>query len=386
MKKPKVFIAYPHPGLINHGFHFSLLRAAMTTADYQTFISSVISGVSIARARNHLTKVFLATEYDYMLMCDTDGAWPPSAIKKLIDDDVPIVAGHALGQEGDGSLFSAVLDFRDGALARRPVGEGLTKVAAVGMHFTLIKREVLETLGVAPMWPFQATAYQSEEQHTISEIGEDATFCLRAASKGFDTYVDYRVPIGHEKPRVLWPEGTSLDPLELNGIQTLALVDPDSEEASRINEEYGTHMASLKRAVEATDGPILEIGTGVYSTPYLHEVSKTGRLVISVEADSRWFNAAKGQYASRGHRVLEAVPATGEFDVVLIDHDPEDLRMPALEALRGRFTYAVIHDTQPDTPEHREWKEVLSSFAHSHVDDSVLPWTTTVSDVRPIPP
>ena len=32
----------------------------------------------------------------------------------------------------------------------------------------------------------------------------------------------------------------------------------------------GTHLPVLMDIVSKTDGPILEIGTGVFSTPYLH--------------------------------------------------------------------------------------------------------------------
>ena len=383
--KPKVYIGYVHGGNVTHGFMFSMLRTAMwQEAEYIPRVFGQHSGVSIAKHRNKLVGMFLRSECDYWLSIDTDACWAPESVNRLLAHDVPIVAGHALGMDyGSEHTFSAVLDYDEqGDINRRKsIGTGLTKVAGVGMHFTLIRRDVCEKLGNGPGWPFAESIYRNEKAKHYQTVGEDLTFCLRAKEKGdFDTYVDYDCPIGHVKSTVLWPEGTDLDPRAPKEMGII-LGGPESSAG------FGSHMPSLRAAVQATTGPILELGGGHYSTPYLHEVSNSGRLVVTVETAKDWFDQFAKQYPSEYHRVVKEVPAEPEhFDVVLIDQDPEELRRGALEALRGRFTYAIIHDTQPAVFPVVVWGAYLDSFPYRRDDKPEnLPWTTTVSDAREIP-
>ena len=52
---------------------------------------------------------------------------------------------------------------------------------------------------------------------------------------------------------------------------------------------YGTHLAPLIRAMERTTGPVLELGVGFFSTPYLHYACQsTGRHLTSYETSKTW--------------------------------------------------------------------------------------------------
>ena len=224
--KPIVFIAYCHPGTITHDFHTSILRALLEGKDHGYYSLAVpsFSGVSIARNRNKLAAYFLQSNAEYMLMCDTDGAWPPEAVAQLLAHDVPIVSGLAMGIDmPSGTPFPAILEWgEDGLAVRRELTDedsGLIKIGAVGMHFTLIEREVIEALGTGPGYPFAATRLVSEKdgQTRAGFIGEDVTFCLRAKRLGFDVYVDLDCPVGHYKARLIWPPG--VDGNEVLGVK-----------------------------------------------------------------------------------------------------------------------------------------------------------------------
>ncbi len=61
---------------------------------------------------------------------------------------------------------------------------------------------------------------------------------------------------------------------------------------------YGTHMACLIAAVINTTGPVLELGSGHYSTPLLHVLcsphdGKPARLLVSTETELNWLNKLK---------------------------------------------------------------------------------------------
>ena len=88
----------------------------------------------------------------------------------------------------------------------------------------------------------------------------------------------------------------------------------DSEEARTVysslnpdHGEYGTHTRLLWAAAKATQGDILEMGTGAFSTPMLHNL--TGRSLVSAETDSAWLS--KFQEQGFGHHQLLLVPVYG---------------------------------------------------------------------------
>ena len=91
----------------------------------------------------------------------------------------------------------------------------------------------------------------------------------------------------------------------------------DSEEARRVyaslnpgQGEFGTHARLLWAAAKATQGDILEMGTGAFSTPMLHNLTgSVGRRLVSAETDSAWLSKFKEQGV--GHHQLLLVPVYG---------------------------------------------------------------------------
>lgn len=128
---------------------------------------------------------------------------------------------------------------------------------------------------------------------------------------------------------------------------------------------WGSHLPYLKAAAELVPGPVLEVGAGLYSTPFVAQRAST-----TVETDPKWADWAKSQ----GAEVRPELPQ-GHYAVALID-GPEDSRTEAIEALRGRVSVFVVHDTEHDG---YGYEPLLSTFAHRW-DSADLPRTTVVSD------
>lgn len=75
--------------------------------------------------------------------------------------------------------------------------------------------------------------------------------------------------------------------------------------------EFGTHTRLLWAAAKASQGDILEMGTGAFSTPMLHNLTgETGRNLVSAETDSGWLS--KFQDQGLGHHQLLLVPVYGD--------------------------------------------------------------------------
>ena len=91
----------------------------------------------------------------------------------------------------------------------------------------------------------------------------------------------------------------------------------NSEEAREVyaslnpdHSEYGTHTRLLWAAAKASQGDVLEMGTGNFSTPMLHNLTgSAGRSLVSAETDSVWLS--KFQKQGLGHHQLLLVPVYG---------------------------------------------------------------------------
>ena len=74
--------------------------------------------------------------------------------------------------------------------------------------------------------------------------------------------------------------------------------------------EFGTHTRLLWAAAKASQGDVLEMGTGAFSTPMLHNLTGlAGRSLVSAETDSAWLS--KFQEQGLGHHQLLLVPVYG---------------------------------------------------------------------------
>lgn len=208
-------LAYCHPGTVRHEFMESVIQLIQYPASKRPYLLSIAyvhSGPLISKSRNIISEIFLQNNqnFTHLLMCDTDIVFNPNHVQLLLDADKPIIGALYFGVDaGDFSTYTTVLrrKFQDQERhAENPLVpipgaevEGVMMADAIGMGLTLIKREVLETLGAdhIKLWPF-AEALLGDRA-----TGEDVTFCLRAKEKGFDTWVHGDARVGHAKTFVI---------------------------------------------------------------------------------------------------------------------------------------------------------------------------------------
>lgn len=173
------------------------------------------TGPLLSRARNTLLKYFLEGKehFDYFLWADTDIVFEYEDLAVLMQCDKHIAGSVylALGAEGDPKVVALREKqdekgvFEDVPLSDlyAPSGEpkGPVRVDGLGCGFTLIKREVIESLRDAKgeikrLWPYA----ESDED---AGYGEDLTFGLRARDLGYESFVVPRSKVGHIKEIVL---------------------------------------------------------------------------------------------------------------------------------------------------------------------------------------
>jgi glycosyltransferase involved in cell wall biosynthesis len=150
---------------------------------------------------------------------------------------------------------------------------------------------------------------------------------------------------------------------------------------------YGTHIFPLMTVLAHTEGPILEVGTGDYSTPLLHALcSKNERFILSVDTYQVWLNffldlskpwhqfkyIAPDDYAS-----LEFQGPGKRWSVVFVDGAPAERRIEDIKRLRDKTDIFVLHDVEDPL---YGYQPLISSFTYHYLYDRYLPHTMVVSD------
>lgn len=120
---------------------------------------------------------------------------------------------------------------------------------------------------------------------------------------------------------------------------------------------YGTHLPCLMKAVENTDGPMLELGTGIFSTPFLRYTAMLqDRKLVSYENFEPWYDFLLKYYEPNMNHEINFVekysdanlqPEHDSWDIVLIDQTPDSSRAEEAMRLKDLAKYIIVHDSNP---------------------------------------
>lgn len=116
---------------------------------------------------------------------------------------------------------------------------------------------------------------------------------------------------------------------------------------------YASHLPALMRAMELSHGRVLELGMGLFSTPYLHYACMLhGRQLVSYDNDPAWaaFFSDDHGYASNGHTIRvvsnwDDADIDRKWDIALVDHSPSERRIVDIQRLAKRARYIIAHDS-----------------------------------------
>ena len=141
----------------------------------------------------------------------------------------------------------------------------------------------------------------------------------------------------------------------------------------------------LMRVLAVSEGDVVEVGGGLYSTPILHWACKNmGRKLITYENDPLFYKLAHG-FQSQKH-LVRFIKDWNEMDfkshrgVVFIDHHPNERRAIDVLNFKNSADYIVMHDTE-DEAKH-QWSLVWPHFKHVYHWKDCKPWTSVVSNFK----
>lgn len=154
---------------------------------------------------------------------------------------------------------------------------------------------------------------------------------------------------------------------------------------------FATHIPILIACLRHTTGPVLELGSGWFSTPVLSAFA-TDRLVRTVETNPEWHSRITqiGAYqpiTNHWHQVVfvpdynDAPMDDHEWSIVLLDHEPPPRRGVDAARLRKRSQLIIGHDSEHPA---YGYDPVFDQFKHRFTYSRQVPWTTVVSDTDPL--
>ncbi len=150
---------------------------------------------------------------------------------------------------------------------------------------------------------------------------------------------------------------------------------------------FSTHLPVLIKVLEISEGPVLELGAGAFSTPILHWLCfENNRKLVTYENDPGFFRMNQS-FLSDLHEVKLAedwdkIPIeTEHWGVAFVDHGPAERRRIEIERLSNIADYIVVHDTEPEfDAEYGFAREIFPKFKYCYNYEKTKPHTTVLSN------
>lgn len=150
----------------------------------------------------------------------------------------------------------------------------------------------------------------------------------------------------------------------------------------------GSHLPMLMKAVAETEGPILELGCGLYSTTPLHWACWVPkRKLVTYENNPQFFDFLKA-YETDFHEVhciddWDAIDISAPWSVAFVDHEPGLRRGIELGRL-AHAEYVVCHDSEGRNDRKYGLSKSSSLFRYQFEYKDAFPHTSIFSNLHDV--
>lgn len=142
-------------------------------------------------------------------------------------------------------------------------------------------------------------------------------------------------------------------------------------------------MGTLIRVLHISQGDVVELGTGPFSTPLLHWVCKDmHRTLVSYETNPDYYQFAK-QFRSYFHKVIfvknwDEIDTETHRGIVFDDHHPMNRRETEAIRFKDSADYVVMHDTELTN----QFPNIEQHFKYIYTWKGCRPWTSVASNFK----
>jgi cephalosporin hydroxylase len=151
-------------------------------------------GYQVDQVRNLVADWVIRYNYDYLFSIDSDIAFPPDTLKKMLNHDVDMVSGIYIQRIPDTHTIEIMRKTPQGGVSHVDFSDiadqGLVPIDACGFGCLLIKGEVIKSI------PYPHFVYKSAIDHA-NTYSEDVYFCTQATDRGFKIWADTDIICDH---------------------------------------------------------------------------------------------------------------------------------------------------------------------------------------------
>src|SRR3990172_8346516 len=138
----------------------------------------------------------------------------------------------------------------------------------------------------------------------------------------------------------------------------------------RLQAKTGSHLPVLMKLLNITDGDVLEMGMGYFSTTFLHWAC-LGRNLVSYESEVEFYEQFARGFKTDNHKLYlvndwDLADIEKPWDIALIDHSPSLRRAVDIRRLANTTKYIVVHDTDWRQGKYYHYEEVLPLFKYRY--------------------
>jgi hypothetical protein len=129
-------------------------------------------------------------------------------------------------------------------------------------------------------------------------------------------------------------------------------------------------------------GGVLELGSGIHSTPLLHWLCFPRKRRLITYEDNPEFYAVARKFQSNNHRIRMTdwnLDIKGRWSVALVDQSSKSRASTAIY-LADKVDYVLLHDSE--APDHYRYDRVWPHFKYRIDYKEVVPWTTILSNFK----
>ena len=153
----------------------------------------------------------------------------------------------------------------------------------------------------------------------------------------------------------------------------------------RYNPAWGSHIPVLIKIFEISEGPVLEIGVGVFSTPILHSIClNKNRHLTSYESDE-YYCSMQSSFANDLHQINlvknwdDIKIEDTQWGMAFIDHVTER-RSTEAKRLANIAKFVIIHDSDPGCDKYYKYSDIYPLFKYRLDYTKTSPNTTILSN------
>jgi len=142
---------------------------------------------------------------------------------------------------------------------------------------------------------------------------------------------------------------------------------------------YSTHLEALTRTAVATQGDILELGCGNYSTPQLQAICEVqGRGFKAQASNAEWASQFDGVEIVDWNTWEPPKHPSGKWGMVFLDSEEAVRdRIKRLPALAEITNVVVMHDANIAL-HHPDFKAMAEKYRQVIVYNKHIPWTAVL--------